>query len=82
MNQLLEMDEGTDDDMPGLVDMDDESDEGDNRVNWNWWCVGHCEPQCDICMQCYESDADGTDDFDAPNRGGSLAQNGQGPKRI
>ena len=26
------MDEGTDDDMPGLVDMDDEGDEGDNRV--------------------------------------------------
>ena len=32
MAQLLELDEGTDDDMPGLVDMDDEGDEGDNRV--------------------------------------------------
>ena len=32
MAQLLEMDEGTDDDMPELVDMDDEGDEGDNRV--------------------------------------------------
>ena len=32
MAQLLELDEGTDDDMPGLVDMDDEGDEGDNRA--------------------------------------------------
>ena len=29
---MLEMDEGTDDDMPELVDIDGESDEGDNRV--------------------------------------------------
>ena len=32
MAQLLEMDDGTDDDMPELVDMDDVGDEGDNRA--------------------------------------------------
>ena len=32
MAQLLEMDGGTGGDMPELVDMDDEGDEGDNRV--------------------------------------------------
>ena len=29
---MLEVDEGTDDDMPELVDIDGESGEGDNRV--------------------------------------------------
>ena len=41
MAQLLELDEGTDDDMPGLVDMDDEGDEGDNRVVC---CLEGCHP--------------------------------------